>query len=252
MHKGRGISVLFVLFVYCLFAAEPSADIHFQEGLKALNSRDLPTALDRLEVALTADPDNIRYGSEYRQAVIQAAAYDRCLKFFDALVKQHPNASNAWLNYGFAYVDKIAAAGSITQVILANTALGDFSRALRLKPSWIAYYTRGNSYLFWPKIFHRAYLGVADLEQAVKIQRTETKRPYHSRAWVSLGDGYWKMDRLQKAKAVWREGLREFPDDLLLKERVEKQGAELKSVIEAALDPNKRVDTNLQDLWASQ
>src|SRR6266853_2102371 len=142
------------LFICSLFAADPGADIRFQEGLKALNSKDFQTALDQLEGALSADAANVRYGSEYRQAIIQTGKYYRSLKFFDALVKQHPSASNAWLNYGLAYVDKIPAAGSITQVILANTALRDFTRAIRLKPSWIAYYTRGNSYLFWPKIFH--------------------------------------------------------------------------------------------------
>src|SRR5229473_6340994 len=134
-------------------------------GLCALVALGSMPDLSKLESALAADPDNIRYGSEYRQAVIQAKEYDRSLKFFEKLVSDHPKASNAYLNYGFAYVDKIPAAGAITQVILANTALTQFTKALRLRPSWIAYYTRGNSYLFWPKIFKRAYLGVADLEQ---------------------------------------------------------------------------------------
>lgn len=240
------------LLATALFAAEPRADVHYNEAVKALTSRDFRTALVELEVALASEPDNLRYGSEYRQAAIQAGAYDRCLNFFDKLVKDHPNAPNGWLNYGFAYVDKIPVAGSITQVILANTALRQFTRALRLKPSWIAYYTRGNSYLFWPKVFRRTYLGVADLEQAIRIQQNEPKRPYHARAWLSLGDGYWKMDRLQKAKAVWREGLQQFPDNAKLKKRLEKEGAGLKLEIEAALDPYQRVDTNLQELWANQ
>ena len=80
---------------------------------------------------------------------------------FEKLVADNPSSSNAYLNYGFAYVDKIPAAGSITQVILANTALSYFSKSIELKPSWIAYYTRGNSYLYWPKIFGRAPLGIA-------------------------------------------------------------------------------------------
>src|SRR6267378_705105 len=183
----HGVSILFVL---SLFGGETGPDVQFQQGLKALGSRDYGMALTLLETALASDPDNIRYGSEYRQAAIRAGAYDRSLGFFDRLVRRNPAAGNAWLNYGFAYVDKIPAAGSITQVILANTALRDFTRAVRLKPTWIAYYTRGNSYLFWPKVFHRAYLGVADLEQAIRIEKTETRRSYHARAWVSLGDGY--------------------------------------------------------------
>ena len=45
--------------------------------------------------------------------------------WLEKLVAENPEASNAWLNYGFAYVDKIPVEGAITQVILANTSLGD-------------------------------------------------------------------------------------------------------------------------------
>src|SRR5438105_1684339 len=113
--------------------------------------------------------------------------------------------------------DKIPAAGSITQVILANTALSHFTKSIEIKPSWIALYTRGNSYLYWPKIFNRAHLGVADLEQAMKIQKSEKLHSYHARAYVSLGDGYWKMDDIAKAKAVWQEGQKLFPANAQLK-----------------------------------
>src|SRR5438128_11835764 len=88
--------------------------------------------LSRLEAALASDPDNLRYGSEYRQAVIQAKEYERSLKFFEKLVADHPTCANAYLNYGFAYVDKIPASGSITQVILANTEFSHFSKSIQL------------------------------------------------------------------------------------------------------------------------
>ena len=92
----------------------------FEEGMKAVAAKDWGKALPHLEAALAAAPDNLRYASEYRQAVIQAGEYDRCVAFFEKLVADHPSSANAWLNFGFAYVDKIPAAGSITQVILAN------------------------------------------------------------------------------------------------------------------------------------
>lgn len=208
--------------------------------------------LSKLEAALAADPDNIRYGSEYRQAVIQAKEYDRSLKFFEKLVADHPNSANAYLNYGFAYVDKIPAAGSITQVILANTALSHFSKSIEIKPSWIALYTRGNSYLFWPKIFGRAHLGAADLEQAMKMQKADKLRSYHVRTYIALGDAYWKMDDTPKAKAIWQEGLKLFPTNAQLKARASKEGDELKTYIDDSLDPNKRVDTDLHELWEAQ
>lgn len=208
--------------------------------------------LSRLESSLSADPDNIRFGSEYRQAVIQTKEYDRSLKFFEKLVGDHPKSGNAYLNYGFAYVDKIPVAGSITQVILANTALSYFTKSIELQPSWIGYYTRGNSYLYWPKIFNRAHLGVADLEQAMKIQKADKLKSYHVRAYISLGDGHWKMDDMAKAKAVWQDGAKLFPNNAQLKARLSKEGDDLKAYIDDMLDPNKRVDTDLHEIWEAK
>jgi tetratricopeptide (TPR) repeat protein len=206
----------------------------------------------KMEEGLSNDPDSIRLGSEYRQAAIQAKEYDRCIKFFEKLVADHPKSSNACLNFGFAYVDKIPAAGSITQVILANTALTYFSKSIELHPSWIAYYTRGNSYLYWPKIFNRAHLGVDDLEQCMKIQKADKLHGYHVRSYISLGDGYWKMDDTPKAKTIWQEGAKLFPNSAPLKARLSKDGDDLKAYIDDVLDPNKRVDTNLREIWETQ
>ncbi len=237
-------------------------ELAFRQGEQALAAKDWDRALGFMEAALSEEPDNLKFASEYRQAVLARARalhpkdgkpedFERSLKYFEKLTAGNPKASSAILNYGFAYVDKMPAAGAITQVILANTALSYFSKAIELKPNWIAYYTRGNSYLFWPKIFAKAKLGVADLEECMKLQKAGPKKPYYVRAYVSLGDGYWKMDELDKAKAAWSEGLKQFPDSDALKQRVTKQGDELKQAIEDALDPNKRVDTNLKELWTN-
>lgn len=221
-------------------------------GLCVLVALSAMPDLSKLEASLSGEPDNLRYGSEYRQAVIQSKEYDRSLKFFEKLVADHPASGNAYLNYGFAYVDKIPVAGSITQVILANTALSHFSKSIELQPSWIGYYTRGNSYLYWPKIFNRAHLGVEDLEQCMKLQKADKPRSYHVRAYISLGDGYWKMDDTPKAKVIWQEGAKLYPDNAQLKARLSKDGDELKTYIDDVLDPNKRVDTDLHEIWEAK
>ena len=208
--------------------------------------------LDALERALQAQPDDLKAGNDYRMAVIQSGQYDRAIALFGKLVAANPNASNLHLNYGFAYVDKIPAAGAITQVILANNALGEFSKSLEIKPSWIGYYTRGNSYLFWPRIFNRTHLGVEDLQEALKMQKSGPKQSYHVRVYIALGDGHWKMDDFDGATKMWRAGLDEFPDNALLKSRLASQGDALKAMIDDAYDSNKRVDTSLRDLWSGQ
>jgi tetratricopeptide (TPR) repeat protein len=255
-------SVLLTALPIVLLAAAPlsGADEIFDKAEQAVASKDYPTAVSLLEKAVQSDPDSLRAASEYRQAVLKqtiaahpkegsTADFDKEIAFFEKQAKEHPMSDVTLLNYGFAYVDKIPAAGSITQVILANTALTQFTKSIELKPTWIALYTRGNSYLYWPRVFGRAGLGVADLEKAYALQKADSKKSYHLRVYVSLGDGYWKTDNLEKAVAMWKEGLSQFPDSTALKDRLAKQGDELKTYIDNVLDPNKRVNTDLRELW---
>ena len=234
-----------------------------ERGEKALAAGDFDAAISAFEAALEATPDDMQAGSQYRQAVLRrsirtkpkegnVADYDKEIAFFEKLAAKNPTASMAFLNYGFSYVDKIPAAGSITQVILANTALTQFTKSIDLKPTWIALYTRGNSYLYWPRIFGRSQLGVNDLEKAYGMQKGQGRKSYYVRVFVSLGDGYWKTDNIDKAKAIWKEGLAMFPESQSLKDRLAKDGDALKEYIDNVLDPNKRVDTDLRELWAQQ
>ncbi len=238
------------LLLLAACAASPLRAAAFDDAMKAVAAHNDAAALPLFESALTADPDNLQYANEYRKAVIRAKEYDHAIDFYGKLTAAHPQSPFAWLNYGYVYVDKIPDAGSITQVILANSALTNFTKSIDLKKSWIALYTRGNSYLYWPKIFGRAPLGVADLEAAVAMAKAEPKRrKVYVRSWIALGDGYWKTEQPEKAKATWREGLQLFPGDPQLQARLARDGDDLEKYIYDQLDPNKRVDTNLAPLW---
>src|SRR5436853_606421 len=73
-------------------------------------------ALATLEQGVMAQPDDLRAANDYRMAVVKIdkiEQFDRAIAFFQKVVTAHPTSSNAHLNYGFAYVDKIPAAGSI-------------------------------------------------------------------------------------------------------------------------------------------
>lgn len=231
--------------------AARASDTDYEAGMKAVAANDYPTALHYLELAISGDPDNTRYASEYRQAVIRSKDFDRSLHFFEKAVADHPNSANLHLNFGFAFVDKIPVAGSITQVILANNALTEFTRAVDLQPNWLTYYTRGESYLFWPKVFNRAALGVADLQKALEVQKKGPRHSYHVKTYIALGDAYWKTDDLGKARATWQEGLKEFPDNSELRNRLALQGDDLKASIESQFDPSRRVNTDLRELWSN-
>lgn len=231
----------------------PARRSAYQEGVEAAAAGRDAEAMERFEAALAADPDDLHAANEYRKTVIRRAEYDRALDFFERLTSDHPGSVYAWLNYGYVYVDKIPAAGSITRVILANDAIKRFTRSIELEPTWIALYTRGNSYLYWPKIFGRAPLGVADLEQAMAmVEDGGEPKPVHVRNWIALGDGYWKTGQPQRARDTWREGLERFPGDPELTARLERDDEAVEELLYERLDPNLRVDTDLSPLWTGE
>jgi tetratricopeptide (TPR) repeat protein len=232
-----------------IYASAPG-DSNFRDAMSAVQSNDLPKALHCLELAIADDPENVRYASEYRQIIIRSKDFDRSINYFSKLSADHPQSANLHLNYGFAYVDKIPAAGSITQVILANNALEEFSKSVEIKPTWLALYTRGASYLFWPKVFNKAPLGVADLEKALALQKGRPTKPYYVRTYIALGDGYCKTEQMDKAREIWAQGLSKFPADSRLRDRLALRGDQLVNLIENNFDPNKRVDTDLREVWS--
>lgn len=243
-------SVLLSMLVLGSMASVVTADANsFNAGMKAAKAQNYDLALDKLEQALAADPNNLQYGSEYRQAMIAAGQYDRGLEFFAKLVEEHPDAPNAFLNFGFAHVDRIPVEGAITQVILANSALGHFTTALELEETWLGLYTRGNSYLFWPAIFGRAQLGVDDLLKAMEYTEKGELHKHYGRTYVALGDGYWRLEDVDKARQTWKKGLELFPDNPELKTRLTKEGEELDTFLEVHFSTENRVDTDLSEIW---
>ena len=91
--EGKGQAVTLRLAVSVLLLAGTlvaGAQQDYEQAQALLNGGNLEGALDSFEAALRAEPASLRYGSEYRQAVIQAEAYDRCLAFFEELTAAHP------------------------------------------------------------------------------------------------------------------------------------------------------------------
>ena len=173
------------------------------------------------------------------------ATYDRCLGFYEKLVAEHPDKPNAWMHYGYAYVDKIPLEGAITQVLLANTALGKFTQSLDLKETWLGRYTRGNSYLYWPAIFGRTSAAIADLERAIEMSQATTQQPYHVRAYVGLGEAHWRLSDFNKAREVWKAALERFPGNERLTQRLALDDDALNDFLKAHFDASRRVDTDV-------
>ncbi len=228
----------------------PGADAYRRAVAAA--ATDPQAALPLFEEALRAAPDELRYGADYRQAVIAAGAYDRAIDFFAGLVAEHPDAADLRLNQGFAYVDKIPAAGSVTAVILANKAIEAFTASLAIRETWLGLYSRGNAYVYWPPIFHRTKLGIADLERAIELAGNGPPAPYEARAWAALGDAYWRLGDLATARATWRQGLERYPGTPYLERRLALDEGALRDFLGTHYQVGSRVDTSLHELQGAR
>lgn len=248
--------VLFFVGLACGVAGAEGGASHFMMASKTVETGDYPASLEHFEAALKAEPNNLKYGNDYRQAVVKVndvATYNRCIAFFEKLTTDNPKAPNAWMNFGYAHVDKIPVEGAITQVLLANTGLGHFSTALALEDSWLGHFTRGNSYLYWPAIFGRTSLAIADLEKAIAIsEKLDKQKSFHARPYVGLGEAYWRLDEVAKAREIWQNALVRFPDSEELKKRLSLDDEALNEFETAHFEPGQRVDTNLSVLWEEE
>jgi tetratricopeptide (TPR) repeat protein len=206
-----------------------------------------PAVLADFEARLQKDPNNLRLGADYRQTIIAGKQFDRAIKFFREIVRRNPKAQNACINYAFAYVDKIPDASGFSQPFLGRDAINTFGKALQLGPNWLAFYVRGLVYLYYKPFLRVTHLGVEDLERALEMQRREPQRSYHVHTYISLGDGYWKMNNLPRATAVWREGLEHFAGNTALQARLVAKGPDLQRLVSDTLDADIRIDTSLSE-----
>lgn len=234
-------------------AGGPGAE-DFAAGMAAVEAGDLATAVDRLEGAVRAEPENLRYGAEYRQAVIATREYDRALALFEELAKANPGSAAVHLNWGYAYVDKIPDAGAVTQVILANTALQRFSDSLDIEETWLGLYTRGNSYVYWPVVFGRAQLGIADLEKAISWSREmgDEAPAYHSHAYAAIGDAHWRLGDKEAARSWWEQGAERFPGSERIQARAGRDDEAVEELLKAHYAIGERVHTDLRELWEKE
>src|SRR5207237_3329433 len=122
------------------------------------------------------------------------------------------------------------------------------TRAIERDPSVLAYYIRGRINLYLNNlIFHRASMGIQDLQKAVTLITPQTPAAIAADAYTSLGDGYWwRLEDRMAAREAWRRGAERYPDDPPLKARLSTDDAAVANVVWKALLPGTRVDTTLR------
>jgi hypothetical protein len=198
-----------------------------------------------LERRVAAEPENLRLAADYRQAVVQAAAFDRSIDFLDGLAKR-THGPNVHISLALAYVDKVPTSGEIRRLYLGRDAMAALSKAIDQQPTVLAHYMRGLINLYYNNfIFHRVPRGIADLERARALASSATPAALMCRIYAALGDGHYKLGETAAAREVWTAGLQRYPDDADLKARLSADATRLHWIVTDALDPGRRVDTSL-------
>jgi hypothetical protein len=206
--------------------------------------------LGTLETRLSADPENLKAGAEYRQIAIADNAYDRSIAFFEGL-SARPNAGpHVYLNLALAYIDKIPTVGAFSRISIGNKATKAATRSIELQPSEVAYAVRGMVNLRFEKgLYHRTPQGVADLEDARRLSAAHPRSPYVARIYLALGDGYWRLKNPTKAREIWQAGSGLFPGDAQLRQRLTSPDNAVTDTINRTLDAGARVDTSLKEVF---
>src|SRR4051812_40480633 len=99
--KLRNISLVGVLLTGLVSSAFGASEAEIAKAEAAMAAKDYQTAITILEAALPNDPDNMRLGNDYRQAILRKSIaahpkegtpvdFDRCLATFEKVVAAHP------------------------------------------------------------------------------------------------------------------------------------------------------------------
>ena len=201
--------------------------------------------LQSLEQSIAAYPENLPLGAEYRKLTMGAGLYDRAIDVFKKLAKQKGSGPNVQLSLAMAYVDKAPTAGDIRRLYLGRDAMNALTQSIALRPTAVAYYMRGQINLYYNKlIFHRTDKGVADLTQALSMVTNDTPVALLASIYTALGDGYYRLENLARAREVWSTGAVKVPDDSGLKQRLESEGQTLNDIVWRALSVGRRSDTS--------
>src|SRR5262249_45791775 len=183
------------------------------------------------------------------QLVIASGEFDRSTRLFERLAKQKASGPNVHISLALAYVDKVPTTSRIRHVYLGRDAMSALTRAIDRQPSALAFYVRGLMNLFYNNfMFHRAPLGVNDLQQALSLTKTETPPVLVERILVALGDGYWRTENPAKARETWSAAAARFPANTALKERLSGNQEQVAFAVRHALDEDIRVDTSLVNM----
>jgi tetratricopeptide (TPR) repeat protein len=203
---------------------------------------------DAITQRVAAAPDNLIAGIELRRKCREQQAVERCIKFLDELVRQHPNVRATRYNASLAYVDNLPGLSLMSQARLSTHSMAHASAVLdRVPDDWLALYIRGLNNLYWPLWYRRTDRAIADLKRCTEISEALSpaqRRPYMALAYLALGDVYARLDQPGEARAVWSRGSERHPSEQL-RSRLALAPNQVAEAVEAIRSRDVPIDTDV-------
>ncbi|MDJ0838720.1 MAG: FG-GAP-like repeat-containing protein [Acidobacteriota bacterium] len=220
-----------------------------------IDAAEAEVLLADLEKQIQAAPNDVVIASRYRQTSVAAHAYDRSVAFFEQMVAARPENRYLRLQLSGAYIDKLPTCGGVAAVVskgtLARKALDQLDVLLKHDSNWWpARYSRAMNHLHWPRALRHSDDAAADARAMIEIQKNVSKRSFHVRAHVILGDALAKDGDVEAARKAWQEGMRLYPDHPGLRERVALQPNKIRDFIEDKRNLEENIDTDFSFLVA--
>jgi tetratricopeptide (TPR) repeat protein len=147
---------------------------------------------------------------------------DEALAAFKAYAELNPNDADAHYGLGVALTSKFLGGASSTLETAALSAQADqaFSKALEIDDDhFSARWSKAFSYTFWPDFLGKGPEAIKHFEILRERHAGDPQKPMMKEVFHSLGNQYRKAGNFEKAKEVYEEGLKYFPDS----ERIRKQ-----------------------------
>ncbi|MBO8162748.1 MAG: hypothetical protein H0Z34_03385 [Brevibacillus sp.] len=237
--------------------AEDAAYAHVY-GMSVLE-RDRTEALAYLAAAVRAAPDNLVYSTDYRLALTRKNQYQEAIDFFSSLDQNVPEVK---LQKALVYVDMLQEKGVGTAWLGQRSTLSirELNEVLERNPNdWMAHYARGLNNLYWPAGLQRVEKAIQDLSFCLAALRHlgDESIPFWPQVYEAYGDALVKNGDVDGGYAVWKDGLRQFPESEGLSKRVaagKEQALELvkeERGIDSFQPPNPNI-TDLSIIWKSK
>lgn len=165
-------------------------------------------------------------GDEDRDALWQQAlASGKMKELIGALEKSaalEPKNAALQFELGYAYLQPIISGEAAGPQAGEWSMKADaaFDKTLALDPlHWNARFNKAVSYSFWPPLFGKQQAAITNFETLITQQGGSNASPGFAETYLYLGNLYLQTGQLDKAKAIWNEGLGLFPGHRGLTER---------------------------------